>query len=469
MYLKALEMQGFKSFPDKVRLTFEGGLTAVVGPNGSGKSNIGDAVSWVMGEQSIKNLRGAKMEDVIFSGTTSRKPVGFAAVTLHIDNSSGLFDINDNEISVTRKLYRSGESEFLINGKAARLKDITELFLDTGLGKNGYSIIGQGRIAEIISAKSVERREIFEEAAGISKFRFKKKEAVTKLEAAQAHFLRLSDSFNELEARIEPLRAQSEKAQKFLEYSEKQKKLEISFWLYSLDQLKDKLKELEEKLLVSTADYEALCKDEDDANADIEENSLKMQRITSEVDRLQQEILSSERRISDINSELAVIRHDIVLSEKTAAELAEKKEKELSSIDALHSAQEQSREKIKALKNNAEMSFSAIQDVVERMESAAQEERRMASSFGTLGTHLNELNIKRSELQIRLSSATAQLSELISQSGNYDSIKAELNASLQTLNRLALQRYTNRSVQSIPKESRSLIRSRSQYATVARR
>ncbi len=230
MYLKSLELQGFKSFPDKVKLTFDKGLTAVVGPNGSGKSNIGDSIRWVLGEQSTKTLRGNKMEDVIFSGTVARKPVGFAMVTLTLDNSDRALNSDENEVSVTRKLYRSGESEYRINGKGVRLKDINELFMDTGLGRDGYSIIGQGRIAEIVSAKSNERRDIFEEAAGISKFRYRKTEAERKLTAAQENLLRLNDIVLELEGRVEPLRVQSEKAEKFLVLAQERKKLEISVW-----------------------------------------------------------------------------------------------------------------------------------------------------------------------------------------------------------------------------------------------
>ena len=224
MYLKSLELQGFKSFPDKVKLTFDKGLTAVVGPNGSGKSNIGDSIRWVLGEQSTKTLRGNKMEDVIFSGTVARKPVGFAMVTLTLDNSDRALNSDENEVSVTRKLYRSGESEYRINGKGVRLKDINELFMDTGLGRDGYSIIGQGRIAEIVSAKSNERRDIFEEAAGISKFRYRKTEAERKLTAAQENLLRLNDIVLELEGRVEPLRVQSEKAEKFLVLAQERKK-----------------------------------------------------------------------------------------------------------------------------------------------------------------------------------------------------------------------------------------------------
>ncbi|MDE6093091.1 MAG: AAA family ATPase, partial [Ruminococcus sp.] len=245
MYLKSLEIQGFKSFPDKISLTFDKGLTAVVGPNGSGKSNIGDSVRWVLGEQSTKTLRGNKMEDVIFSGTVARKAMGFAAVTLNIDNSDGTIADAGEEIAVTRKLYRSGDSEYMINGRNVRLKDINELFMDTGLGRDGYSIIGQGRIAEIVGAKSNERRDIFEEAAGISKFRYKKLEAERKLTSAQENILRLMDILAELESRIEPLKIQSQKAEKFVKLAEERKQLEISVWVSRLDEMKKNLEQLE--------------------------------------------------------------------------------------------------------------------------------------------------------------------------------------------------------------------------------
>ncbi|MDE7093412.1 MAG: AAA family ATPase, partial [Oscillospiraceae bacterium] len=256
MYLKSLELQGFKSFPDRIKLSFDRGLTAIVGPNGSGKSNISDAVRWVLGEQSTKTLRGNKMEDVIFSGTVGRKPTGFASVTLVIDNSENRLEGYEQEVSVTRKLYRSGDSEYRINGKAVRLKDINELFMDTGLGRDGYSMIGQGRISEIVGAKSNERREIFEEAAGISKFRYRKTEAERRLAQAQEKMERVQDIFSELENRIEPLRLQSEKAQKFLMLAEEEKKLEVSIWIQQLDDLQENLKNLQEILLINQTEYE---------------------------------------------------------------------------------------------------------------------------------------------------------------------------------------------------------------------
>ena len=217
MYLKALEVQGFKSFPDKTVLNFGEDITAIVGPNGSGKSNISDAIRWVMGEQSSKALRGGKMEDVIFGGTEKRAPVGFAQVTLVLDNTGHLFpSMDESEVAVTRRYYRSGESEYYINRQSVRLKDMTELFMDTGMGREGYSIVGQGRVDEILSTKSTDRREIFEEAAGISKYRHRKEEAERKLERTEENLVRINDKIAELELQVEPLRMQAETAKKYL-------------------------------------------------------------------------------------------------------------------------------------------------------------------------------------------------------------------------------------------------------------
>ena len=237
MYLKALEIQGFKSFPDKTRLTFEKDITAIVGPNGSGKSNISDAILWVMGEQRSKALRGSKMEDVIFGGTEKRSPLGFAQVSLIIDNSAHIFDSESSEIMLTRRYYRSGESEYLINRESVRLKDIHSLLMDTGLGRDGYSIIGQGRIAEIISTKSTDRREVFEEAAGISRYRYRKEEAERKLEKTEENLLRINDKIEELELQVGPLKKQAEVARRYLKLREELKTGEISAWMATLDKL----------------------------------------------------------------------------------------------------------------------------------------------------------------------------------------------------------------------------------------
>ena len=216
MRLKNIEMQGFKSFADKIYLDFNSGITAIVGPNGSGKSNISDAIRWVMGEQSVKSLRGSRMEDVIFAGTEKRKALGFAEVTLTLDNTDGYFSLNFPEITVTRRVYRSGDGEYYINKTLCRLKDIHELFMDTGLGRDGYSIIGQGKIDSILSTKSEDRRQIFEEAAGISKYKYRKLEAERKLVQTVDNLTRVKDILSELEGQLGPLERQSEKAKRYL-------------------------------------------------------------------------------------------------------------------------------------------------------------------------------------------------------------------------------------------------------------
>ena len=246
MYLKSLELQGFKSFPDKTLIRFGDDITAIVGPNGSGKSNISDAILWVMGEQSSKTLRGAKMEDVIFGGTQKRTAVGFAEATLTLDNSDRALAYDADEVMVTRRYYRSGDSEYYINKQSARLRDINEMFMDTGLGREGYSNIGQGRIDEILSLKSGDRREIFEEAAGISKYRHRKEETERKLAATEDNLLRIGDKVSELELQLEPLKQQSEKAKKYLELKDELKGVEVAVWLDTLDRLSAAAKKAEE-------------------------------------------------------------------------------------------------------------------------------------------------------------------------------------------------------------------------------
>ena len=261
MVLRTLEMQGFKSFPDKTELNFGKGITAVVGPNGSGKSNISDAVRWVLGETSTKSLRGSKMEDVIFGGTSSRKALGFAQVQLTLDNSDHTLKDKGEIVTVTRRYYRSGESEYKIDGENVRRRDIHELFMDTGLGSDGYSMVGQGKIDSIISQKNEDRRELFEEAAGISLFRHKRTDATRRLDQAQENLVRLLDILGELENRVGPLKKQSEKAAQFLELSEEKKTLEIGVWINKINRFTNELREQEHKIDAATASYE-LCEKE---------------------------------------------------------------------------------------------------------------------------------------------------------------------------------------------------------------
>ncbi len=411
MYLKSLEIQGFKSFPDKISLTFDKGLTAVVGPNGSGKSNIGDSVRWVLGEQSTKTLRGNKMEDVIFSGTVARKPMGFAAVTLNIDNSDGTLPDMGEEVAVTRKLYRSGESEYMINGRSCRLKDINELFMDTGLGRDGYSIIGQGRIAEIVGAKSSERRDIFEEAAGISKFRYKKIEAERKLTAAQENLLRLSDIISELEGRVEPLRKQSEKAEKFIKLAEQRKKLEISVWVTRLDELKAKLEQLNEKILLTSGEYENLENDIQAQEEKLQDGFRKMQECTIKSDELRKKMLEEEQTSSEKKSDLAVFENDIRHCQEAVK--AAKRSIEESSDQKLDltSKKRQSLKKLDELKSQLEDIETEINEVGRSFAEAEQESSQLGDSVDKAGSEINSLYIRQSELKFAAESARKSIEE----------------------------------------------------------
>lgn len=412
MYLKSLELQGFKSFPDKISLTFDKGITAVVGPNGSGKSNIGDAVRWVLGEQSSKTLRGAKMEDVIFAGTQFRKPVGFAQVTLNIVNDKGLLQIPADEVSVTRKLYRSGESEYLINGAQVRLKDIYELFMDTGLGRDGYSIIGQGRVAEIVSAKSNERREIFEEAAGISKFRYKKAEAERRLSAAQENILRLRDIIGELESRVEPLRIQSEKAAKFLDYSEKKKSLEITVWVRQLNDLKQSLEELNDKLLISTNEYNTTESEIARLEDDIRELSDKMQNNTLHIEEMRAEILESERSNTQIHADIAVCRNDIEHCNENIADIEEQQKSSLSSSEETRKVIEEKLAEVKSTEAAIEKARCDYTAANEKFTAMVSEQDSFDSRYSEIQSELNKLYIRQSEYNVSLSTGGQTLSDI---------------------------------------------------------
>lgn len=311
MRLKSLQIHGFKSFPDKTVLNFGEGITAVVGPNGSGKSNIADAVKWVLGEQSTKSLRGAKMEDVIFGGTQLRKAQGFAEVTLCIDNSNRKLGFDDDEVLVTRRYYRSGESEYKLNNTTVRLKDIHELFMDTGLGRDGYSIIGQGKIADIVSSKSQERREIFEEAAGISKYRYRKIDAERRLVKAEDNLLRLRDILAELEERVGPLKEQSEKAKIFIELENERKDLEIGVWLDTIDRSRAALREEKHKIELAESQREDAATEFERIEGEIEQISAKVREITVAIDEIRRKASEDEENAVKVEGEIAVLHNTV--------------------------------------------------------------------------------------------------------------------------------------------------------------
>ena len=310
MYLKALEIQGFKSFPDKTTILFDKDVTMIVGPNGSGKSNISDAVLWVMGEQRTRALRGGKMEDVIFGGTEKRGRLGFAQVTLVLDNSARIFPVDSDELAISRRYYRSGESEYTINRESVRLRDVSELLMDTGLGRDGYSIIGQGRISEIVSAKSTDRREIFEQAAGISRYRFRKEEAERKLSATDDALLRVGDKIDELQLQLEPLRRQAEVAEKYLALKEELKGLEVSAWMETLDKLSGRTEAIRASHDAAKADLERMRAEVTENYRRTEDISQRMREKDLEMEAVRQRLTDKENDIGEARRAAAVLETD---------------------------------------------------------------------------------------------------------------------------------------------------------------
>lgn len=412
MVLTALELQGFKSFPDKTVLEFDRGMTAVVGPNGSGKSNISDAVRWVLGEQSTKNLRGSKMEDVIFGGTDKRRALGYAEVTLRLDNTDGSLPYDKKEVSVTRRYFRSGESEYRINGEQVRLKDINELFMDTGLGRDGYSMVSQGKVADMVSSKSSNRRDMLEEAAGISHFRYRRQEAMRRLDRAEENLVRLRDILAELEGRVGPLKTQSEKAQQFLVLAEEKKQLEISLWLYTIDNLKNRLQEQERKIETAQAQYHdaeaALAKIEVDSEAAAE----AARTITLQIEEIRLAAAGDEEQIAERNAKIAVAENTIELNEQTIERLTQDME-----------AQSESQKETESLIAEANAAIGELQEQIAakqaEMERIAKESEAFRAAIGqeedaqdSHAKELSELAAKLSEARIRRNAAETAIEEV---------------------------------------------------------
>ena len=410
MKLKAVEMQGFKSFPDRTKLTFDDGITVIVGPNGSGKSNISDAIKWVFGEQSVKSLRGAKMEDVIFGGSASRKPTGFAWVSLFIDNTDRSIDIDTDEVVITRRLYRSGESEYRINNNPVRLKDINETFMDTGLGRDGYSVIEQGKIAEIVSAKSTQRREIFEEAAGISKFRYRKTEAERKLTQAEDNLIRLRDIMQELEDRVGPLKAQSEKAKQYVVLAEEKKSLEISLWLEQLAKLGRQMAELEDKTLLAANDRTTAQKRLEEIERETEEIQKKTQELNLYIEHKRDRIREWETAISEAKVNAAVKQNTVTHNEDTIRELQDEWERSMLSAGELEEKLTGLREDCALLQKDAEETARRWEESQKALEAKRQEERRLATEQSALALQKQELqeNIHRAELSAETAGTLAE-------------------------------------------------------------
>ena len=433
MVLKALEMQGFKSFPDKTVLSFDKGMTAVVGPNGSGKSNISDAVRWVLGEQSTKNLRGAKMEDVIFSGTEERKALGYAEVTLRLDNSDGSLDREEKEVAITRRYYRSGESEYKINGQPSRLKDINELFMDTGLGRDGYSIVSQGKVADMVSARSNQRRDMLEEAAGISHFRYRRADALRRLTQAEENLVRLRDILSELESRVGPLKTQSEKAQQFLILADEKKQLEVSLWLYNIDNLKEKLKEQDHKIDLATAQYNeaeaALSKIEQDIEAAKESS----RNITLEIERIRKEGSTREEEAANLTARIAVAQNTIDLNNQSIARIEQDKETAASEQSEVENTIAGLKREIEELNRQAEEKRAELQRVADSMAELEQTTGAYSEQAEELGRQLTEYAEQLADCKVKKSAALASIEEIKDRTSGAEDTRTERETLLQTL------------------------------------
>ncbi len=412
MLLSSIQVQGFKSFADKTTLKFGKGITAVVGPNGSGKSNISDAVRWVLGEQSTKSLRGQSMEDVIFGGTDTRRPHGFCEVTLNIDNADRTLNFDNDFVSVTRRYYRSHESEYLINNVAVRLKDVHELFMDTGLGRDGYSMIGQGKIDNIISTKSNERRDIFEEASGISKYRYRKTEAERKLLAAEDNLLRLKDIMDELESRVGPLAEQSRKAEKFLELAETKKQLEIGLWLYTLDNSKELLRAQESKIAAAQLKYREIEDALSDFDSESEKNTAEFARLTSEIENERSAIAAANEQSVMLNGNITLLNNDIqhnnddierLRGERTALDTTDAEAKR--DIAEKRALAQQKNEETEGLNKELLLLENKLSELISDSESIS---RRIEEQVKAL----NVLSAKSADLRVEMMSANTSISEI---------------------------------------------------------
>ena len=408
MVLKALEIQGFKSFPDRIRIEIDRGITAVVGPNGSGKSNISDAIRWVLGETSSKQLRGAgKMEDVIFGGTQLRGAMGYASVKLTVDNTDRRIEVDADEVTIGRRYYRSGESEYSINGQNVRLKDIYELFLDTGLGRDGYSIIGQGRIAEIVGAKSAERREIFEEASGIAKYRYRKNEAERRLAAAEDNLARLRDILDELEARVGPLEKESKKAKQFLELSARRKELEVTLWVDNVRRAKDTVRNEQRRYEAAAADYDRLTRELEAIDAESEAIRAEVQRLTVSIERSNAEIRAMAEEQAGSDSRLAVLQNDIqhneAAIEKLTAEIAASREGKA----ALAAEIEGHEQAIRQADEAAAALTEAIAALEERLARLQAESQASGEKKGEVTARLAELTQRQTAAQVEAARAAS--------------------------------------------------------------
>lgn len=423
MYLKSIEVQGFKSFANKIVFEFNNGITGIVGPNGSGKSNVADAVRWVLGEQSAKQLRGTKMEDIIFAGTQMRKPVGFAYVAITLDNSDHALPVDYDEVVVARRVFRSGESEYMINGNTCRLKDVSELFYDTGIGKEGYSIIGQGQIDKILSGKPEERRELFDEAAGIVKFKRRKAAAVKKLENERANLVRVNDILSELEKQVGPLGKQSEKARQYLLLKENLKTNDINAFLLEMESTRATLTDIDNKLTIAAddldksnreyestkAEYEAAEQRLSELQTEIEnEMSLKSEtdvekgRLNGQMNVMSEQIKTIRSNESHYNDRIGVIHQECARLETQKSGFLRDREELAKELDAIKLKQDNSENEHKVIIDEITRLTAEIEAAQNEMYDILNEKSNIKTENQRYETMLEQINIRRAELNSRV-------------------------------------------------------------------
>lgn len=454
MYLKSIEVQGFKSFANKITFEFHNGITGIVGPNGSGKSNVGDAVRWVLGEQSAKQLRGGNMQDVIFSGTETRKPLGFAYVAITMDNSDHKLPIDYQEVTIARRLYRSGESEYLLNGTSCRLKDVNELFYDTGIGKEGYSIIGQGQIDKILSGKPEERRELFDEAAGIVKFKRRKNTAVKKLEEEKQNLTRVNDILTELTRQLSPLEKQAETAKVYLKHKEALKKLDVQMFLVEMNRLRGQLKEVEEKYRIAQSDLEETCKSFDITKTEYEALEKELEVLEQEIQRAREETTQKTLQKQNLENQVHLLQEQIhsakqnqaQYQERTAALQADmqKKEEERQGYEEEKTRLQEQLTGFRKVQEEAQARFKDLAMDIHRLEESVEANKNeiieilnlRASTRGKLqryDTMQEQISLRKTELTQRHLRLKSEAALLETSEKEYQAEKAEIEETIEKL------------------------------------
>ena len=454
MYLKSIEVQGFKSFANKITFEFHNGITGIVGPNGSGKSNVGDAVRWVLGEQSAKQLRGGNMQDVIFSGTETRKPLGFAYVAITLDNSDHKLPIDYQEVTIARRLYRSGESEYLLNGTSCRLKDVNELFYDTGIGKEGYSIIGQGQIDKILSGKPEERRELFDEAAGIVKFKRRKNTAIKKLEEEQQNLTRVNDILSELTRQLEPLEKQAETAKVYLKKKETLKQLDIQMFLVEMARIREQLKAVEEKYEIAQSDLEETCKSFDVTKTEYENLEKELEILEEEIQKSREQSTQKTLEKQTLENQIHLLQEQIHSAKQNEtqyqeralaleADIDKRKKEEQSYLEEKSQLEEKSAEFSK-MQSQAQEAFKAIAIEIHNLEEAIETGKneiieilnQRASIKGKLqryDTMMEQISIRKVALNQKNLTLRSEAAQLEASEEQYKVQKQEIEETIEKL------------------------------------